>query len=185
MRPVIHLIRHGQSTFNVLNDATGEDPLHYDARLSPLGHEQAAATGKALADSHYDLVITSPLSRAIQTAKGIFGSRVPMIVNASHSEWMTWSCSVGRQATELSSDFPDLDFAHLKGEWWHMGGPINAHGIACEPEHSLMSRVSAFKKMIASRPESHIAVVGHGDFFYRLVGRHMKNCELVEWSHHP
>jgi hypothetical protein len=25
-------------------------------------------------------------------------------------------------------------------------------------------------------------VVGHGDFFRRLIGRHMANCERAEWD---
>jgi glucosyl-3-phosphoglycerate phosphatase len=180
MTKIVHLIRHGQSTFNALHDATGRDPLIYDAPLSDLGHQQVAEARVAYADDHYDIVLTSPLTRAIQTAKGIFGNRAPMIVNDGHSEWANWSCNMGRHAQFLAAEFPDLDFAHLKDEWWHRGGPLNEHGIPCEPLESLLARVADFRTMIAARPEQNIAVVGHGDFFYHLTDRFLKNCERVE-----
>jgi broad specificity phosphatase PhoE len=182
MPKTVHLIRHGQSTFNAIHDATGHDPLIYDAPLSPLGHQQAAAAREAYADHAYDIVFTSPLTRAIQTARGIFGTTVPMIVNASHSEWMNWSCNMGRQAAELAKDFPDLDFNHLGDDWWHKGGAVNIHGIPCEPLDSLLQRVAHFRQMIAARPEQTIAVVGHGDFFYHLTNRFLTNCERVEMT---
>jgi glucosyl-3-phosphoglycerate phosphatase len=180
MTKTVHLIRHGQSTFNAIHETTGHDPLIYDAPLSPLGHTQVAAAAKAYSDVRYDIIFTSPLTRAIQTAKGIFGAATPLVVNASHSEWANWSCNMGRRATELSADFPDLDFNHLEGDWWHKGGPLNSNGIPCEPIESLLGRVAEFRAMIAARAEEKIAVVGHGDFFYHLTNRFMNNCERVE-----
>ena len=49
------LLRHGQSEFNLHFTATRKDPGIIDARLTPLGHEQAQAAALALAD----LVIVS------------------------------------------------------------------------------------------------------------------------------
>jgi glucosyl-3-phosphoglycerate phosphatase len=184
MTKTVHLIRHGQSTFNAIHDSTGHDPLIYDAPLSALGHQQVAEARQAYADHAYDIVFTSPLTRAIQTAKGIFGNNAPMIVNASHSEWANWSCNMGRPASELARDFPDLDFSHLTEDWWHKGGPINAYGIPCEPLESLLARVASFRALIAARPERKIAIVGHGDFFYHLTRRAMANCERAVMSDH-
>jgi glucosyl-3-phosphoglycerate phosphatase len=180
MPKTVHLIRHGQSTFNALHDLTGQDPMINDAPLSPLGHQQVAAARAAYADVDYDIIFTSPLTRAIQTATGIFGSSAPMRVNLSHSEWVTHSCNTGRPASHLANEFPHLDFSHLAEEWWHKGGPVNQHGIACEPFESLLQRVSDFRAMIAARPEQRIAVVGHGDFFHQVTGRFMNNCERME-----
>lgn len=182
MPPIVHLIRHGQSTFNAHYEATGEDPIHIDARLTPLGHAQVAAAQAKLAGMQYDIVIATPLTRAIQTAQGIFGSRVPIVIDALHREWLCSSCDVGRSIRDLALDFPTLDFAHLADPWWHDGAPRNRHGFAFEPEHVLLDRVDAFKQMIAARTEQRIAVVGHGDFFKRLIGRQMHNCEIVDWQ---
>jgi len=182
MPRLVHLIRHGQSTFNAHYEATGEDPIHFDARLTEKGHAQVAAAQAQLASTPYDIVIATPLTRAIQTAQGIFGSRVPIVIDPVHREWLCSSCDVGRSIRDLAEDFPMLDFAHLSDPWWHHGQPLNQHGFAIEPEHLLAERVAAFKAMIASRAEQRIAVVGHGDFFHRLIGRQMHNCEVVEWQ---
>jgi broad specificity phosphatase PhoE len=181
MPSLVHLIRHGQSTFNAHFELTGEDPMHFDARLTELGHAQVAAARQQLANQHYDLVIASPLTRAIQTAQGIFGDRIPIEISHLHSEWVNSSCDVGRSTRDLARDFPTLDFAHLNDPWWHHVAP-NPQDIAPEPEHVLMNRVEAFKRMIAARAENRIAVVGHGDFFERLLGRHLKNCEVADWK---
>lgn len=182
MPRLVHLIRHGQSTFNALQDVTGQDPMIIDAPLTPLGHQQAAERGKALAGARYDLIISSPLTRAIQTARGIFGNNAPHVIDPLHREWVNWSCNIGRPAAELAVDFPDLDFDHLEGNWWHVDGHVNENGIICEPHESLLQRVAAFQAMLASRREDRIAVIGHGDFFSRVVGYGMKNCECVEWK---
>lgn len=181
MSRVIHLIRHGQSTFNAHFEATGEDPIHFDARLTELGQSQVTAARQRLNGTRYDLVIATPLTRAIQTAQGIFGETAPIVISPLHREWLNSSCDVGRSTRDLAAEFPTLDFAHLGDPWWHHQGPFNEHGFAREPEQALLDRVTAFKDMIAARVEARIAVVGHGDFFHRLLGRHLMNCELAEW----
>ena len=182
MPRLVHLIRHGQSTFNLHYEATGVDPMHYDARLTPLGEAQVAAARQRLADRVYDVVLVSPLTRALQTAHGIFGDRFPIEITPLHSEWQISSCDIGRSHAELSADFPHLDFAHLSDPWWRHELPIGDLGFPQETEEQLNDRVSTFKAMIRRRPEEQIAVVGHGDFFRRLIGRHLENCELAEWD---
>ncbi len=36
-----------------------------------------------------------------------------------------------------------------------------------------------FREWLATRPETRIAVVGHGTFLNRLTGHHFKNCERL------
>ena len=56
------LVRHGESLGNV-------DGTQADTSLSALGQRQARALRSALLDVHFDEVQTSPLVRAIETAK--------------------------------------------------------------------------------------------------------------------
>ena len=81
MTATVILIRHGQSTFNAHFEATGTDPGHVDARLTDTGHRQAAeARAKIAAFPRPDLVISTPLTRALQTTLGIFGgSGIPVM----------------------------------------------------------------------------------------------------------
>jgi broad specificity phosphatase PhoE len=179
----VDLIRHGQSTFNAHYEAFGQDPLHYDARLTELGEAQVAAARDRYRDRDYDVVLASPLTRAIQTAHGIFGDRgIPIEICALHREWQISSCDIGRAVAELSADFPHLDFSTLADPWWRHDAPACALGFPQETEAHLQERVAAFVALIAARPEERIAVVGHGDFFRRLIGRHLANCERAEWD---
>jgi broad specificity phosphatase PhoE len=178
----VHLIRHGQSTFNAHYAATGADPMHFDARLTDLGRRQVAAARERLAPYAYDIVLASPLTRALQTAEGIFGGRAPIEITPLHREWQVSSCDIGRSLAELTAEFPHLDFSRLGDPWWLHEGPPCELGFPQETEEALLERVDAFKTMIAGRPERRIAVVGHGDFFSRLIGRHLENCEMAEWD---
>jgi broad specificity phosphatase PhoE len=186
MSRIVHLIRHGQSTFNAHYEETGQDPMHFDARLTELGERQVAQARTLLADRTYDVVIASPLTRAIQTAHGIFGGRgIPFELCALHREWQMSSCDIGRSVAELQADFPHLDFSTLSDPFWRHDAPACPLGFPQETAQHLMERVAAFTDMIAARPERRIAVVGHGDFFARLIGRHLANCELAEWDLTP
>jgi glucosyl-3-phosphoglycerate phosphatase len=182
MPRLVHLVRHGQSTFNEHFTATGEDPLHFDARLTALGERQVAAAREQLAGYDYDVALASPLTRAIQTAEGIFGGRVPIEITPLHREWQVSSCDIGRGLAELRTDFPHLDFSTLDDPWWRHDAAPGALGFPQETEEHLAERLTAFKAMILARPERRLAVVGHGDFFSRLIGRHLDNCEMAEWN---
>ena len=186
MPRVVHLIRHGQSTFNAHYSATGVDPLHFDARLTELGRQQVAAARERLARQAYEVVLASPLTRAIETAEGIFGGRVPIEITPLHREWQISSCDIGRSLGELTADFPHLDFSALGNPlgdpWWLHEGPLCELGFPPETEAQLADRIADFKDMIAQRRELRIAVVGHGDGGSRLIGRHLENCEMAEWD---
>jgi glucosyl-3-phosphoglycerate phosphatase len=183
MPQTIHLIRHGQSTANVALAATGRDPLEFDPPLSPLGEHQVVQARTLHAARHYDLVVASPLRRAIQTASGIFGHRkgTPLIVESLHRERIENTGDVGRSPHHLKVDFPHLDFAHLPDIWWHTDGDPDHRGIHVEPIAVLQERVAVFKDWLDQRPEQRIAVIGHGTFFFHMTGVHFENCQLLEW----
>jgi len=182
MTKIVHCIRHGQSTFNAHFAEFGEDPLHFDAPLSELGQRQVAERAPELRQHAYELVVTSPLTRAIQTTLGLFGTHPaapPVLVECLHREYLESSCDVGRAVSQLSRDFPHLHFGHLDEVWWHNEGEANEHGFVIEPPHLLEERVERFRFWLAERPETMIAVVGHGTFFSKLTGRFLANCDVA------
>src|SRR5262249_59367652 len=62
--PELILLRHGQSQWNLENRFTG----WVDVPLSSKGEEEARAAGEKLRGRRIDLLYTSPLKRAIDTA---------------------------------------------------------------------------------------------------------------------
>ena len=194
MTKLVHLIRHGESTFNAAYRETGQDPIEYDAPLSPTGHRQVAGRRAAFDGLVIDLVVTSPLTRAIETALGLFGHRdVAILVEALHCERLGASCDIGRAPAALQEDFPDLAFDHLDDPWWYVDGtgdshfeiPANGRGgpigttFGWEPIDNLQTRIAAFRDWLQARPEPAIAAVGHATYFAEMTGHMLQNCEYV------
>jgi broad specificity phosphatase PhoE len=69
----VYFVRHGQTVWNVENKICGAT----DSPLTEKGHEQARQTGRELQEKiqageiHIDEILSSPLSRAYDTAKEI------------------------------------------------------------------------------------------------------------------
>jgi broad specificity phosphatase PhoE len=180
---MILCIRHGQSAFNAAYEERGIDPMLFDARLTPKGEAQVLAARETLRDVPFDLVVTSPLTRALQTAFGVFERHVSnprFIVEALHRERVESSCDVGRPPSALRADYPTLEFDHLPEVWWHDVGDVNELGLRTEPLETMIERITCFRAFLASRPERRIAVVGHGTFFYHLTGTFLPNCGMIE-----
>lgn len=181
MAKTIHLIRHAQSTFNAAYAEAATDPFHFDARLSPLGLAQLEKTRDRARQLPCDVVITTPLTRALQTATGLFGGHARIEVECLHREWQEHSCDMGRSPRLLAQEFPHLAFGHLDDPWWHHAD-ADANGVAVEPMDSLHARVAAFRRWLVARPEDAVVVIGHGCFFRHLTGREFANCEILAWQ---
>lgn len=185
MAATVHFIRHGQSEFNRVWDATGVDPRIRDAPLSPLGHAQVDVTREAALALRPDIVITSPLTRAVQTTLGLFGDTgVQIEVSALHTERVTNTDDIGSWPHLLGEWFPELSFSHLPMVWWH-NGPLDDLGVPIEPGAPFRARVAAFVESLYLRDEERVVVVGHSTFFRELLGVHLANCEIAHYPLEP
>ena len=169
-------IRHGQLEFNAAFDGNG-DPMIFDAPLTELGKQQAIAARIKVADLQIAHIISSPLTRALQTSLHLFGETAPIKVETGHHELLLHSCDVGRTPRELEVDFPQLAFDHLPERWWHhqTGKPLE---IAVEPDHLFENRIENFVQTLESITTRPLAVVGHGNAFKKIMGRMLENCEI-------
>ena len=85
----LYIIRHGITAWNKAKRMQGQT----DIPLAEEGIELAVRTGKGMADVPIDLVISSPLSRAVETAECVIrGRNIPMITDEriqeiSFGEW--------------------------------------------------------------------------------------------------
>jgi len=92
---ILYCIRHGESVYNAEDRIQGQT----DIPLSDLGRRQGAAVARALADTSFDAVFSSPLVRAADTARAIadqhgveirFDDRLKEI-NAGIFQGLVWS----------------------------------------------------------------------------------------------
>lgn len=173
----VYLIRHGQSEFNAVHKEGDPDPMIFDARLTELGVSQANAARQMVQDLGIELVIASPLTRAIQTALHIFGEQCQLKIMPGARELLTHCCDVGRAPGALKADFPHLSFGHLEEEWWHRG-PKNANGISVEPKEIFQNRIKAFAEELEAIQQRPVAVVAHANMIRELSGFDMANCEV-------
>ena len=68
--PPLIVVRHGESTWNELRLVQGQDDR---ATLTPLGRQQAREVAHDLASHDFDLIVSSDLRRAMETAVIIAG----------------------------------------------------------------------------------------------------------------
>ena len=99
----IYLIRHGQSEWNVLNKIQGQ----VNTELTELGRNQGQAIGDRLMNSNIDVVYSSDLNRALDTAK-IIAKKInkPLVISESLREinFGVWEGLTGR---ELRIDYKE------------------------------------------------------------------------------
>jgi broad specificity phosphatase PhoE len=97
----IWLARHGETEWSRDGRHTGLTEIP----LTDLGRTQAAALGGRLAGHRFSLVVTSPRSRASETARlaGFAGVAVP---DPDLAEW-DYGDLEGRRTEEIVADYPD------------------------------------------------------------------------------
>lgn len=209
----VWLVRHGQSLFNEKMDTFFEnnkeekkavtedpytwwerddhyDPMTHDAELTRKGLEQASNLGEKLKNSSFDLIVVSPLSRAIQTCQEIIKVRSKeerVIVHPLACERVNSSCDVGSSVICLKKKFPSLDFSTLSiGKNWHE----NKTGFSVVPNASppkimeslpeFSKRIDSFKSWLRSRPERDICVVCHAVVIHEFTETWVQNCSVTK-----
>lgn len=101
---IIRIARHGETTWN----AVGRYQGRLETPLSPLGQAQAQALAGALRDKRIARIISSPLSRCVQTAlplsmvRGVPIEEEPLLLEIAHGTWE------GRYRDEIAKTEPEL-----------------------------------------------------------------------------
>ena len=148
---LIHCIRHGQSTSNAEGRVQGQ----LDVPLSPLGLRQSAAVAEALADPSIDALYSSPLCRALETARAVAGRlRLPIRQDRRLME-IHAGVFQGQRRSDLAARFPE----ELAG--WH-SEDLDFRIPGGESRRDLMTRGSAAFREIAAAGHRQAAIVAHG-----------------------
>jgi len=136
-RGTLHLIRHGESTWN----AAGRWQGQADPPLSEHGQSQAHELAASFAGSSVACIVTSDLERARATAEAIgarCGIRPEVDPRLRELDVGTWS---GRTRAEIATEFGaaalDRYFAGEVG--WEGGEDYVAHTARCEQAAELLA----------------------------------------------
>ncbi|HEX4261357.1 MAG TPA: histidine phosphatase family protein [Acetobacteraceae bacterium] len=166
------LLRHGQSEFNAAFNLTRRDPGIQDPKLTDLGRAQAVSAAAALAAEPIARIITSPYTRALQTAEAIAPALgVPVLVNPVVRERFAFACDVGSPRSALARDWPEHDFSGVEEVWWP---------AIEEPTEDVIARAALFRAEMAALPDwSDTLVVTHWGFVLALTGERLGNGEWL------
>lgn len=171
----IYIVRHGQTIWNKEKRLQGS----VDIELDEKGRELADITGKAIADKHFDIIYSSPLKRAYETALLIRGDK----------------------KTEIVTDdrLRELNFGSLEGECYEKLREQNTHGFKyffSEPQlyfppqdgetlEHLTERAGDFMENVIETLDNRydrIMIVAHGAMNKALM-THVKKHPISEfWS---
>jgi broad specificity phosphatase PhoE len=208
----VYFIRHAESAYNAhklravnwLTLAALRDPMIFDPPLSPRGLQQLIGLSEVVQRwglrSKAELLVSSPLRRALDTAMAVQGEQfnialtadgaaataqplpLPVLVSALCSEVVDTSADIGSSPSQLSSRYPQLSFSHLPDVWWYCRDEQRPRDIHDEPPARVEQRVAAFLEELWQRPERCLIVVSHSSFIRRCTRQRLKiaNCCVQE-----
>ncbi len=168
------LLRHGESEFNVVYRATGEDPEIRDPRLTERGHQQAREAARRLEEEHgVKRILASPFTRTLETAAALGLSTV---IDPAVREHRAFVCDLGTPTSELMGHWPHHDFSHMDEYWW---------SPEMESEAQVRVRAERFRTTALDWPDHHeLVVVSHWGFILALTGLSVANCEMIVFDPH-
>jgi probable phosphoglycerate mutase len=145
---IIHLVRHGQSEWNLCRRVQGQA----DPPLTALGLEQAATAAAQLRDRPLTAVLSSDLIRARQTAEPIAAAhRLPVRIDPRLRE-QRLGVLEGLPLAEALERSVDFDWTN-----------VDAAVPGGESLRQVYERLAAVLDPLPGRDYGEVAVVSHGD----------------------
>ena len=142
-----YLMRHGQSVANAEQIVAGS----HESPLSDVGRQQAAFAGDTAGQFFaLDLIVSSPMARALETAR-IVAARIRY--------------PAGRIA--VMQDLRERDLGRVEGQRYdqtpqHNGNYEDAENVpGVEPIADLLARAQGVLAELRQRPESRVLIVTH------------------------
>ena len=171
----IYLVRHGQCDSNVIGRYN-----FLDEDINETGIRQAEELGKKIKDINYDIVISSPMVRALHTAQ---------IINVNNKEIITDERLQERNPGSLEGKATsDTD----REEFWNYYSTI--HYDDEEWVSHLFDRIKEFLDELKDDDYNTVLIVAHSgvskafSFYFEGMGdghflnRGLKNCEIKEYT---
>lgn len=102
-RKTIYLIRHGETEWNTLGKFQGKT----DTPLSDSGREQARKLAKRLKETRFDIIYSSPLMRAAETAAPLSEQRNLPVVYRGELKELDFAHWEGYTLAEIAEKYPE------------------------------------------------------------------------------
>ncbi|MCY7915363.1 histidine phosphatase family protein, partial [Bacillus haynesii] len=146
----ICLIRHGETDWNALGKLQGRT----DIPLNETGKKQAKETGAFLKGSDWDVIITSPLRRAKETAEIINQYLGLEIIEMEDFIERNYGDAEGMPFEERTRLYPDKEYPNQ------------------ESKEALAERLMAGVQKVSERyPDKKVLIVAHGAAIHALLSK--------------
>lgn len=185
---LVSTVRHGLTELNRDRRVGGR----IDVPLIPEGRAQADEARAAFAGTPFDVVVSSPLSRAIETAVIVTGLPLQDIELDERCTERSFGAMEGIDPDEVPSRHPEVRYLRIG----QIGYSLNPPGG--EPFPDLHHRARGFVEGLLERHGgARIVVFSHQNFLQQLHGvllgwdpfrsleRDILNCELNQFHLHP
>ena len=169
MSKLLYLIRHGLALHNEnflkYGEKTFFDPKYVDTHLIEEGIQQSLQFGKTWQNiDDIELVLVSPLYRALETATNIFKNKDVSIISLEElREYSIGQHTCNKRSSKdiLMLNFPHINFDDIKGGDYLW--TTESEGIL-----SLEKRINNIKNYIQKRDEKVICIVSHTQFLEKM-----------------
>mmetsp|Transcript_17600 Transcript_17600/g.38520 ORF Transcript_17600/g.38520 Transcript_17600/m.38520 type:complete len:354 (-) Transcript_17600:36-1097(-) len=195
---MVYLVRHGEGIHNVAERELGSErwetvealsDKYFDAPLNNVGIDQCVDLNKAVVNAmqdgmKVDVIIVSPLTRAIETAKYGFASiwgKVPVFaVEMARERFGKNKCDKRKPITQLKSEFPEVNFdlfMESEQDSWFT--------TKREDDEAISKRIAYFYNWLIQSQWKNVAIIGHSSYMAHSIQNlgapyHWPaNCELV------
>lgn len=141
---ILYIIRHGETDWNTRKQLQGRT----DIPLNERGREIAHLTGMGMAGMPIDLAFSSPLSRALETARLVLGDRKIPISTDERLIEISFGAYEGLRSGKEDYEIPDKDFIYFFTSPDKYMVPPGGESI-----RDLYNRTADFMKELVNRPD--------------------------------
>lgn len=171
----IYIVRHGETLWNKDKKLQGST----DIELNENGRLLAQKTGEALADTAIDIIYSSPLKRAYETATLIRNGRDIEIVTDSRIKELCFGYFEGQNFLELIKD-ESLSFNHFFNKPELYVAPTDGESL-----EQLVARATSFMTEVIeplAKSKKRVMIVAHGALNKAIMSYIKKGPVSEFWS---
>lgn len=161
MKVTLLIVRHGQTNFNLEHRMYGLN----DTILTDKGIRQAEALGNFLSRYKINFVYSSPLSRAIKTAKSIIKYQVADLIINSVDNFKEIDCG---KCTGLTRSEVEVRFPELIKEWNKNTDPPFPDGENLQDVES--RAIPIVENIVSKHSGKTVLISGHGSLNVAIIG---------------